>query len=253
LRKVLHVVNIAFVIPYYFGDQLNYFFEKGDVVHIACSKNVNLYNYSKKWNFIPFQLNISRKFSPIQDIYAIYLLYNYIKKHDINTVIGHTPKGAFIAMISSYLAKVKNRIYFRHGLMYETSKGIKKRLLIYIERLTSFFSLKVICVSKSVLQGSINNKLSNPNKLLLINKGSCNGIDSIKQFNRELINLDLKLAIYDKYNITNGCERLFIFIIFTLFTQFPMIQRVKLTRKMAEGKLIVDLLVKPISAMDVLT
>jgi len=203
LRKVLHVVNIAFVIPYYFGDQLNYFFEKGDVVHIACSKNVNLYNYSKKWNFIPFQLNISRKFSPIQDIYAIYLLYNYIKKHDINTVIGHTPKGAFIAMISSYLAKVKNRIYFRHGLMYETSKGIKKRLLIYIERLTSFFSLKVICVSKSVLQGSINNKLSNPNKLLLINKGSCNGIDSIKQFNRELINLDLKLAIYDKYNITN--------------------------------------------------
>ena len=204
LKKVLHVVNIAFVIPYYFGDQLSFFFEKGDIVYIACAKNENLYNYSKKWNFIPFQLNISRKFSPIQDLYSIFILYNYIKKNDINTVVGHTPKGAFIAMIASYFANVKNRIYFRHGLMYETSTGFKKILLMFIERLTSLLSMKVICVSKSVLEGSINNKLSNPNKLLLINNGSCNGIDSTKQFNRELINLEMKLSIYNKFNITNN-------------------------------------------------
>ena len=87
MKKILHVVNIAFVIPYYFGDQLNFFIEKGDIVHIACSKNENLFNYSKKWNFIPFQLNISRSFSPLLDIYSIFKLYIYIATVNVLTTM----------------------------------------------------------------------------------------------------------------------------------------------------------------------
>lgn len=206
MKKILHVVNIAFVIPYYLGDQITYFKEKGDIIYIACSKNDSLSNFSNKWNFVSFELNINRSFSPILDIYSIIRLFIYIKKNKIDTVIGHTPKGAFIAMISSYFANVKTRIYFRHGLMYETSNGFKKILLMYIERLTSFFSTKVICVSKSVLECSISNKLSNPKKLLIINKGTCNGVDSGKLFNKDFINPKLKEEIYNKYDISNDTK-----------------------------------------------
>ena len=126
MKKILHVVNIPFVIPYYFGDQLTFFKDKGDIVHIACSNDETLFKYSKKWNFIPYPLTINRKISPLSDLISIIRLFIYIKKYNFDSVIGHTPKGAMIAMISSFLANVKTRIYFRHGLMFETSSGVKK-------------------------------------------------------------------------------------------------------------------------------
>lgn len=203
MKKILHVVNIAFVIPYYFGDQINYFDKQGHVIYIACSKSENFLHYSKKWKFIPFQLNISRKFSPLQDFFSVLKLLIFIKKNKIDTVVGHTPKGALVAMISSYLANVNNRIYFRHGLMFETSNGLKKQILIFIEKITSYFSTKVICVSNSVLESSIIYNLSASNKLAIINSGTCNGIDSSYLFNKALINPNAQIDIYKKFKISN--------------------------------------------------
>jgi glycosyltransferase involved in cell wall biosynthesis len=202
VKKILHVVNISFVIPYYLGDQITFFEERGHTIYIACTKSENLFQYANKWKFIPFELNISRKISPLLDLYSILKLYFFIKKNKIDTVVGHTPKGALIAMISSYFANVNIRIYFRHGLMFETSKGFKKAILIFIERITSHFSTKVLCVSNSVLKGSINYNLSKKNKLNIINSGTCNGIDSLKLFNKALINPELRLEIYQKYNFS---------------------------------------------------
>lgn len=206
VKKILHVVNISFVIPYYFGDQLTFFKEKGDIVHIACSYDDTLFKFAKKWKFLAYPLKISRKFSPLTDLISIIRLFFYIKKNNFDTVIGHTPKGALIAMTSSFLANTKTRIYFRHGLMFETSRGVKKKLLKQIEKTTSFFSTKVICVSKSVLDVSVFNNIGNPNKLTLINKGTCNGIDTENIYNRTLVKVELQLEIYNKYNISSDTK-----------------------------------------------
>lgn len=206
VKKILHVVNISFVIPYYFGDQLNYFKDKGVIVHIACSDDDSLFMYARKWSFLAYPLKISRKISPLSDFISLIRLFIYIKKNKFDSVIGHTPKGALIAMISSLLANVKTRIYFQHGLMFETSTGFKKKLLILIEKITSLFSTNVLCVSKSVLDASIQYKIGNPNKLILINNGTCNGIDSKNIFNKNLIKAESKQEILNKYNITNDTK-----------------------------------------------
>ena len=70
--------------------------------------------------------------------------------------------------------------------MYETSNGLKRILLINIEKITSFLSTDVICVSQSVLNKSIKNKLSDPGKCKILNHGTCNGIDSMNHFNPNL-------------------------------------------------------------------
>jgi glycosyltransferase involved in cell wall biosynthesis len=206
LKKILHVVNVSFVIPYYLGDQIKFFNDNGNIIFIACTNDDNLIKYSKKWNFTPFKLNISRKISPLHDLFSIIKLYKFIRDNKIDTVIGHTPKGAFIAIVSSFFAKAKIRIYFRHGLMFETSKGLKKIILILVEKITSQLSTKVICVSKSVLDRSIKLKLSNPDKLLLINNGTCNGIDAKNLYNRILINNLSKLDLCEKYNISKDTK-----------------------------------------------
>ena len=201
--KILHVFNIPFSLPIFLGDQIDYFNMLGSEVHIACSGSTKIHTFKKKWDFEYFELKIHRKFSFIEDLYSVYLLCKYIKKHKFKIVIGHTPKGAIIAMLSSFLCRVKKRIYFRHGLMFETSKGLKRKLLILIEQLTSLLSTEVVCVSHSVYYNSIKYKLSKKQQLLLIDRGSCNGIDSINRFNFDNCSVESIIIKKTIYNICN--------------------------------------------------
>ena len=52
MAKILHTVNIPFVIPFILGDQISYFSTKGYEIQIACSSGENLDFYKSKWNFI---------------------------------------------------------------------------------------------------------------------------------------------------------------------------------------------------------
>lgn len=90
-------------------------------------------------------------------------------------------------MIAAYIMHVPVRIYFRHGLVYETAKGFKRKLLLYMDRLSAQLATKVVCVSPSVYKRSLEDKLNIASKQILLSKGTCNGVD-IERFNRD--NLD---------------------------------------------------------------
>lgn len=203
-KKVLHVVNISFVLPYYIGAQFDYFQAKGVQFYVACYEDDFFRQYTKSKNLVPIPANILREINIREDFKTIRKLIAEIRKNDIDIVIAHTPKGAMIGIIAAFFAKVKKRIYFRHGLMYETSKGAKRTLLKNIERLTSRLSTKVVCVSPSVLEKSIAEKLTPRNKSLLLNKGTCNGIDAINLFNKNLVTPGQTAALRQQYHLAEG-------------------------------------------------
>lgn len=64
MKRILHVVNIYFVIPYFLGDQLIYFTKRGYKEYIICSPSEEIYEYSKSHNF-------NYKEIPILPIYLI--------------------------------------------------------------------------------------------------------------------------------------------------------------------------------------
>lgn len=200
-KKVLHVVNISFVLPYYIGDQFEYFSNKGIRFYVACQPSEHLIQYSEEMKFKAFPVNILREINIFQDLRAIYLLSRYIKKEKIDIVVSHTPKGGLIGMVSAYLSGIKSRVYFRHGIMYETSKGVKRVLLKSIERFTGFLATKVVCVSPSVLAFSTEESLSAVYKNLLLNKGTCNGIDAANKFNKDKVEVAVTSELKRKYGI----------------------------------------------------
>lgn len=81
-------------------------------------------------------------------------------------------------MIASFFAGVHNRIYFRHGIIYETANGFKKLILKNIERVTGFFANRVVCVSNSIKDVSERDHLNNLSKNLVLGLGTCNGINT---------------------------------------------------------------------------
>lgn len=175
--NILHVVNISFVIPFFLGKQLLFFTRNGYKEYIICSPSEELEHLSSVYNFEYKAIEILRKISIWKDLKAIFVTAKYIKHKHINIVTGHTPKGALIAMIAAYVMRVPIRIYFRHGLVYETSVGIKRTLLIAVDRLAAKFATKIVCVSPSVYRRSLEDKLNSISKQLLLSKGTCNGVD----------------------------------------------------------------------------
>jgi glycosyltransferase involved in cell wall biosynthesis len=202
-KKVLHVVNISFVLPYYIGAQFNYFQEKGIKFYVACYDDDFFRQYTESKSIVPIPANILREININEDFKTIRKLISEIRKNDIDIVIAHTPKGAMIGIIAAFFAGVKKRVYFRHGIMYETSTGGKRKLLKNIERLTSRLSTKVVCVSPSVMEKSVAEHLTPRTKCILLNKGTCNGIDAIGLFNPKLIDTTQTAALRKQFNISD--------------------------------------------------
>ncbi|MEZ7820965.1 MAG: glycosyltransferase family 4 protein [Patescibacteria group bacterium] len=185
-KSILHVVNIYFVLPYFIGDQFLYFNNKGYKLHVICSQSESLESYAIQKNFSYKEIPILRSFSIFQDIKSIILICKYISKSKIDIVCGHTPKGALLSMISAYVMRVPKRIYFRHGLVYETSFGLKRNFLIFIDQITSKLATQVVCVSASIYKRSLEDKLNSVQKQLILGNGTCNGID-VERFSKTKI------------------------------------------------------------------
>lgn len=181
--NIIHVVNISFVIPYFLGNQLKWFRDKGNMEYIVCSDSEELNNFSKEFSFEYKAIDVLRKISILKDIKAVLGTVKYIREVKADIVTGHTPKGGLIAMMAAYISHVPKRIYFRHGLVYETSHGIKHWLLINIDRLASHLATNIVCVSPSVAKRSVEDGLNPANKQVVLSHGTCNGIDT-ERFSR---------------------------------------------------------------------
>ena len=147
--NILHVINISFVLRHFIGDQFFYFPKKGYRFFVACSPGEDLAVQAEKYRFEYLATPIERKISLGNDLRSIRAIMRYIREKHIDIVVGHSPKGALLAMLAARLCRVPKRIYFRHGLVYETTHGFKRFILQAVDRFTSRCATQVVCVSPS--------------------------------------------------------------------------------------------------------
>mgnify|MGYP002319443261 FL=1 len=106
-------------------------------------------------------------------------------------------------MIAAYIAGVHKRIFFRHGLVYETKTGISRLILINAERVASLLATKVVCVSPYLIERSLQDHLTSKEKMILLNIGSCNGVDALGKFNPNNIIITKKDSLKQALQIDN--------------------------------------------------
>jgi len=203
MSSILHVTNIYFSLSYFIGEQFLYFSKKGYRLHVICSPSELLDNYAEQMNFSYSEININRAITPYRDILAIFRICLYIKRNRIDIVVGHTPKGALLSMIAAMIMRVPKRIYFRHGLVYETSTGYKRKILLNIDRLTAYCSHVVVCVSPSLYKTSIDDRLNRVEKQIILGKGTCGGVDTKNKFNINNLNKEKLCFLRNKLGIGN--------------------------------------------------
>lgn len=120
---------------------------------------------------------MSRAITPLQDLQSIWKLYRLLKKEKPHIIHSHTPKAGLIGMIAAYLARVPVRIHTVAGLPLMETQGVRRKVLIAVEKITYFFASRIFLNSVELEAFIKAEYYDRPDKAVLIANGSSNGID----------------------------------------------------------------------------
>lgn len=185
--KVLHVFTLSRTAIAFFDGQFRYLKECGYEIILACKREGRVEEFAERngVKYIPVEIPRSVSLSAI--VKSIGAIKNIIKTEKPEAVFGHTPVGALVAMIAAKLSGVKNRIYYRHGIIYSTMTGLKKKVFMAEEKLVSALATNIVNVSSSLAEKCAEDGINKREKQTVIGKGTCGGIDAQGIFNPEFL------------------------------------------------------------------
>lgn len=199
--KVLHVFSVFGTANTFFDGQFAYLSRHGYRLHLVCSEAAGMGDFIRR-NKIEYRaVEISRSITPLKDLKAIWQVCKYIHEKHIDVVVGHTPKGALVAMLAAFIMCRKRRVYYRHGLIYTTAHGLKRSILKGEERFVSLLAQRIVNVSSSLSALAVSDRLNGAAKQQIIGAGTCGGIDTQHKFNPALLNPELLQHLRAKFGI----------------------------------------------------
>ena len=212
--KQIHVFTVFGTPKSFYDGQFRYLVDQGYEIILVSSNDTDSKYFAERNHIRFIPVEIPRALSLIAILRAISQLIGIIKQEKPDVVFGHTPVGALCAMIAAKWRGVRNRIYYRHGVIYTTMKGTKYKLFKWEEKFVASLATSVVNVSHSLSRLAIRDRLNSETKQFVIGHGTCGGIDAVKIFNPALLNtavLDAtkkKLGLNDADIVFGFCGRI---------------------------------------------
>lgn len=82
------------------------------------------------------RIEMARTISPLKDLKSLWQLYKLFRKEKPDIVHSHTPKAGLLGMLAARLSGVPIRLHTVAGLPLTESRGAKRKLLEFTEKLT---------------------------------------------------------------------------------------------------------------------
>lgn len=203
-HNILQIINLASSARNFIGGQFMYLRQNGYNLHLICSPDTIMDEYAAVNQIKYYPIQLSRTLSPWSDIKAFVKICKYIRANNIDTVIAHQAKARLLGTMAAYLMRVPNRIIFAHGVLFETLRGLKRRLVILMDKMVAAMAHKTVCVSQSVARMRRVNKIENASQQFFLGAGTCGGIDTQNLFNPDrLVKYEQEL-LKNKLGIKNG-------------------------------------------------
>ncbi len=198
-QKVIRITTVPASLKVLLKGQLAFINKYFDVVAISSSGR-ELDEVEEDEGVRVYSVEMSRKITPFKDTLSILKLFLLFKKENPYIVHSHTPKAGFVSMIAAYFAKVPIRLHTVAGLPLMESRGLKRAILMIIERITYSSATLILPNSFGMQEFIVENKLVKKNKFKIIGNGSSNGID-LNHFKSSHETILKSLSIQEKYNL----------------------------------------------------
>lgn len=184
--KLIRITTVPISFKVLLNGQHRFMSNNGFEVVGISSNGQEIHDLEQDENIRILTVEMTRTISPFQDLKSVWKMYKIFKKEKPLIVHTHTPKAGIVGMLAAKLARVPIRLHTVAGLPLMEKKGLKRKVLDRVEKLTYACSSKVYPNSKGLYDFILENKYTSKTKLKVIGKGSSNGIDT-SHFNPELI------------------------------------------------------------------
>jgi glycosyltransferase involved in cell wall biosynthesis len=190
--KLVRITTVPQSLKILLKGQLKFMSNNGfDVIGVS-SEGQELLDVKEQEGVDVFNVEMSRKITPIEDLVALWNLYRYFMYVKPLIVHTHTPKAGTIGMIAAKMAGVPIRLHTVAGLPLLGFNGIKRRILNIVEKLTYACATKVYPNSFGLSRIIEECGFCSVEKLKVIANGSSNGINT-EYFDPSLFSNDISL------------------------------------------------------------
>lgn len=187
MPKLVRITTVPVSLLVLLRGQMNFMKQNGFDVTMISSEGKEVQDLISQEDCAHIAIKLTRKITPFTDFVSLIRLTILLRKIKPDIVHTHTPKAGLIGMWAAKLAGVKIRLHTIAGLPWVESKGMMRRLLIAVEKLTAYAATSIFPNSFVQRDFLIANRIAK-RKIKVIGNGSSNGID-IKYFS---LNDDIK-------------------------------------------------------------
>ena len=198
--KICYVTTLSVSIKAFFVPQLKFLKENGYDVTVICSPDEGLSAIlGEEIRYIP--VNIPRGIDLQGSFRAIGELKRVFKREKFDLIQYSTPNAAFYASIASKAVKTRVRNYHLMGFRYLGERGLKRKILYFLEKVACKNSTHIECVSPSNLKLAEDVGLFPKGKGTVVWNGSSGGLD-LERFDVKK-RAEYRKEIREKYGIAD--------------------------------------------------
>lgn len=127
---------------------------------------------------VPMERHISLK----KDLRALMKMIQVFRKEKPYMIHSMTPKAGMLCMVAAWITRVPRRVHTFTGLIWPTSVGLKRKILMATDRLTCACATHIIPEGEGVKNDLLNHGITRKN-IKVLGYGNVRGID-LKHYDR---------------------------------------------------------------------
>ena len=175
-KKIIRVSTVPISLDKLLQGQLKMLSEHYEIVAVS-SPGEALSTVAQREGVRTIALPMERKISIFRDMLSLLRMIALLLKERPDAVHSLTPKAGLITMLAGWVTRVPVRMHSFTGLIFPTSRGVKKKILILMDKLLCACATHINPegegVKKDLLAYGITKK-----EMIIIANGNINGIDT---------------------------------------------------------------------------
>jgi len=172
-------------------------------LHIVTAEGQYLKELKERYPQVIFHLiEIPREINLIKDIRSLIQLTLLFFKEGFVIVHSQTPKAGVVTALAGFLSFTPVRIHTFTGQVWVTLSGVKRTLLVFLDKMIGFLNTQNYSDSFGQNKLLLQNGIGKANKLSVLHKGSCGGINISRFDPRKLSNeiSKIRLELFPGFN-----------------------------------------------------
>ena len=174
-KKIIRAATIGMSLNIFCRGLLTELSQDGYEVLALSSPDDDLAELGSREHVRTIGVSMERHMSPFKDLLSLFRLTKVMIKEKPCMVHSMTPKAGLLCMLAAWMVRVPLRVHTFTGLVWPTSTGLSRKILMMTDRITCFCATHVIPEGEGVkhdLQTCITRK-----PMRVLGYGSVKGVD----------------------------------------------------------------------------